>query len=66
MEIDMSHETFKPGAKAPVSAQYEEIGPKGGHLGNEATVVKGEPLPPTSAPKHSWLPVDMTKHRSGR
>ena len=40
----MSKETFKPGAKAPVSAQYEEIGPKGGHLGNEATVVKGEPL----------------------
>jgi len=42
-------ETLPPGAKAPVSGEYELIGPRGGDTGKERTVVRGEPLPP--APK---------------
>jgi hypothetical protein len=36
-----------PGTKAPTSGQYDIIGPRGGRTGEERTVMKGEPLPPT-------------------
>ena len=55
---------LKPGNKAPLSGQYQQIGPKGGK-GPEVTVVKGEPLPP--GPKGgSYVVVDPTKNKSGR
>ena len=38
---------LKPGQKAPASGQYGVVGPRGGKLKKEVTVVKGEPLPPT-------------------
>ena len=62
----MATKTYKPGQKAPFSGQYEEIGPRGGRSGNETTVVRNEPLPPTGEKDRTWLPVDRTKHRSGR
>lgn len=55
--------TFKPGEKAPRSGQYEIIGPRGGRTGNERTVTKGEPLPPTPGRGSSYTLVDPTKHK---
>jgi hypothetical protein len=54
--------TFKPGQEAPKSGQYEIIGPRGGQTGEERTVTKGEPLPPTPKPGESFKLVDPTKH----
>lgn len=56
---------LKPGETAPASGQYEIIGPRGGHTGDERTVVRGEPLPPTPAPGQSYRIVDRTKNKSG-
>jgi hypothetical protein len=58
--------TGKPGAKAPRSGQYEIIGPRGGRTGDERTVTRGEPLPPTPKPGQGYKIVDPTKHKSGR
>jgi len=43
-------EILPPGTKAPVSAEYELIGPRGGDTGKERTVVRGKPMPPTPKP----------------
>jgi hypothetical protein len=56
---------LKPGQTAPQSGQYQQIGPRGGR-GPEMTSVKGEPLPPTSAPGSTYTLVDPTKHKLGR
>lgn len=52
------------GQKAPNSGQYQEIGPRGGKR-REVTVVKGEPLPPTTSPGSSYTLVDRTRNKSG-
>ena len=57
---------LKPGAIAPRSGQWELIGPRGGHTGQEVTAVKGKPMPPTSHPHMSYTLVDPTKHISGK
>jgi len=49
-----------PGKQAPVSGQYQQIGPRGGK-GPERTVVKGEPMPPTQKPGTTYTLVDQTK-----
>jgi hypothetical protein len=59
------HEGLTPGTPAPVSGQYEQVGPRGGH-GKEVTVVKGEPLPPAPAKGSTYDLVDRTKNKSGR
>jgi hypothetical protein len=41
---------YKPGERAPRSGRYEIVGPRGGKTGDECTVTRGHPLPPT--PKH--------------
>lgn len=56
---------YKPGEKAPRSGQYEIVGPRGGRKGEERTVVKGEPLPPTPKPRQQYRLVDRTKHKRG-
>ena len=56
----------RPGQKAPASGQYEIIGSRGGRTGQERTVVKGEPLPPTPAKGQSYRMADPTKNKSGR
>jgi hypothetical protein len=58
--------TYKPGETAPVSGQYEIIGPRGGHTREERTIVKGETLPPTPESGQTYLIVDRTKNKSGR
>ena len=53
----------KPGAPAPTSGQYVEVGPRGGNHGSvEITAISGKPMPPTSKPGCSWKLVDATKH----
>ena len=61
------HEVYmKPGSKAPRSGQYEIIGPRGGHTGEERTAIKGKPLPPTPKSGQTFELVDPTKNGSGR
>jgi hypothetical protein len=55
-------ETHKPGEKAKDSGIYTGVGPRGGHTGKEATVVEGEPFPPTQKPGQTWQISDKTKH----
>lgn len=57
---------FKPGQSAPLSGQYEVVGPRGGSTGSEVTAIKGKPLPPTPKPGQAFVPVDPTKNKSGR
>lgn len=56
---------LKPGTPAPVSGQYEQIGPRGG-AGKEITGIRGRPLPPTPSPGGTYKLVDPTKNKSGR
>ena len=56
---------YRPGQIAPSSGQYGIIGPKGGQTGEERTVTKGEPLPPTPKPGQTYIIVDRTKNKSG-
>lgn len=56
---------LRPGNKAPASGQYRQIGPRGGN-GPEVTVVKREPLPPTTQKGSTYMLVDPTKNKSGR
>lgn len=55
---------MNPGTKAPASAQYEVIGPRGGHTGKEVTSVKGEPLPPTRTPGGGYIISDQKQVRT--
>lgn len=57
---------YKPGEKAPASGQAEIIGSRGGRTGEERTVVKGEPFPPTPKPGQEYEITDPTKNKSGR
>lgn len=59
----MTERNFKPGQKAPMSGQYEILGPRGGHSGIERTVVKNEPFPPTLQSGQTYVLVDKTKTR---
>jgi len=59
----MANTPLKPGQKAPRSGQYEIIGPRGGQTGDERTVTKGEPLPPTEKPGQVFVLVDPTRHK---
>lgn len=62
----MSKRHMTPGTPAPASGQYEIIGPRGGKTGDERTVVRGEPLPPTPKAGEGYRLVDRTKNGAGR
>jgi len=51
------------GAPTPTSGQYEIVGPRGGHTGEERTSTRGNPLPPTPKVGQGYRLVDPTKHR---
>jgi len=53
-----------PGTKAPKSGQYEIVGPRGAPTGDERTVRKGEPLPPTPASGQRYRPASPGRRRS--
>ena len=57
---------LKPGQPAERSGQYEQVGPRGGCTGEERTVVRGEPLPPTPRPGMRYVLVDPSRNGSGR
>ena len=60
----MSKQPLKPGSTAPASAQYDQIGPRGGKI-KEVTVPKGHTLPP--GPKGATYQIaDRTKNKSGQ
>jgi hypothetical protein len=46
---------YRPGQPAPVSGEYEVIGPRGGDTGTERTAVQGKPLPPTPKRGQSYV-----------
>jgi hypothetical protein len=56
----------KPGEKCPRSGQYEIVGPRGGKTGEERTIVKGEPMPPTPKSGQGYVITDPTKNKSGK
>jgi hypothetical protein len=62
----MSARRKNPGERAQRSGQYESLGPRGGHTGEERMVSKGERLPPTPKPGQSYWLADPTKNKSGR
>ena len=57
---------LKPGQRSPVSAQVEIVGPRGGRTGEERTVTRNEPMPPTPKPGQGYVVVDRTKNGAGR
>ncbi len=63
MEVIMGQaKGYKPGEKAPDSAQYQIIGPRGSK-GAERTVVKDKILPPTPVKGSHYIIKDRTKHK---
>ena len=58
--------SIKPGERAPISGQYEIVGPNGGGTGSERTGVKVKTMPPPPKPGQGSVPVDPTKNKSGR
>lgn len=58
-------EKAKPGQPAPRSGEWQIIGPRGGK-GDERTVVRGEPLPPTPLPNSTYRLVRPARNRAGR
>lgn len=60
----MAKQPLKPGTPAPVSGQYQQVGPRGGDVGaGECTSTQGHPLPPTQKPGNKWVIADPTKHK---
>ncbi|RUM09734.1 hypothetical protein EFR84_00655 [Rhizobium chutanense] len=39
---------------------FQEVGPRGGPKPNFVTVPDRKPLPPTTEPGHTWVPVHRT------
>lgn len=58
-----SRPIHKSGQRAPRSGQYPVVGPRGGHTGEERTVTRGEPFPPTPEKGQGYGSPDVTKHR---
>lgn len=56
---------LKPGTTAPHSGEYQIIGPRGGK-GQERTVVKDEPLPPTPTKGSTYNLVRPARNGAGR
>ncbi len=57
---------LKPGQTVQRSGQYEIVGPRGGRVGTERTMVRGEPAPPTPASGQKFVLVDPTNNGAGR
>ena len=54
---------LRPGQIAPLSGQYQQIGPRGG-LGKQITITRGEPLPPTPKKNMTYNLVSSRKEKS--
>jgi hypothetical protein len=62
----MAKPTYKPGQPAPVSSQVGIVGPRGGATGQERTVIRDKPLPPTPKPGQRYVVVDPTNNGAGK
>ncbi|MGH7490257.1 MAG: hypothetical protein ACREMY_32315, partial [bacterium] len=49
--------TLRPGTPADRSGIYRINGPRGGNTGQERTVARGEPMPPTPKPGETYTLV---------
>lgn len=56
-------DAYKPGEIAKESGQYPIQGPRGGKPGEERTVTRGEPFPPTPKKGQTFGSPDRTKHK---
>lgn len=56
-------ESYKSGEIAQKSGQYPVQGPRGGKTGEERTVTRGEPFPPTPKKGQTFGAPDLTKHK---
>ena len=56
----MKPKSWKPGEKAPLSGQYQMVGPHG-RKGPERTIVEGEPFPPAQRKNQRYVLVDPIK-----
>ena len=57
----MADGKHKPGEKAPASGIYTIRGPRGGNTGEERTVVREEPFPPTPKPGQGYTITRPTR-----
>lgn len=57
--------TLNSGEIAPVSGLYELIGSRGGHTGEERTIVKGGVMPPTPKPGMTYQVAERVHNKSG-
>jgi len=62
----MASQPQKPGERAQRSGQYDIVGPRGGQTGEERTVTRGEPLPPTPKAGQRYVIADPTKNGAGK
>ncbi len=65
MSLNNSESESTPKSRG-ISLQYEITGPRGGGTGEERTVTKGEPLPPTPQAGQLYKLVDPTKHKGSK
>ncbi len=56
---------LRPGEKAPASGLYPIVGPRGGDIGKDRTVVKGEPMPPTPKSGQGYGKPDRARNGDG-
>lgn len=61
--MEKKPQILKSGTLAATSGQYKMVGPRGGDLGVEVTVVAGKPLPPTQKQGQGFVLADKTKHK---
>jgi hypothetical protein len=54
---------YKPGKKVRVSGIYVQVEPSGRVTDRKATLVKGEPFPPTKDDGYRWMLHRPTKGR---
>ncbi|MGE0494848.1 MAG: hypothetical protein AB7S38_36895 [Vulcanimicrobiota bacterium] len=58
----MSRVKYRPGQICPRSGQWAVVRCHDDHrTGHEATVVQGEPFPPTAKPGHCYVLADPTQ-----
>ena len=59
----MARKGLLPGTPAPRSWIYEERGPRGGRMGEEADFTRGKPLPPAEQFGNTWKLVRPAHHK---
>ncbi len=58
----MSDEILKPGQRAPESAIYTVVGPRGGMTNHQVVSTAGRPLPPTPKARQGYVEAEPAHH----